>query len=205
MPRFRIRTALLVAALGLAGAGPVAAQRRANFILPRVYLSGWAGRFTTFGGFSDAENTYFRFNDATAFGGGVHIRTGQTALLGVDVVYARPSYDRFDNSSPPQIIASDKARTLGTVVSARLMGGGGLAGVYVTGGAGGWFWDVPELNGWQFDPALMAGVGLDYAVRRQLTLFGEYSQWWVFHEKSGSVVKNTANHTLFRFGLRYSY
>ncbi|MGD8279496.1 MAG: hypothetical protein PVH00_15765 [Gemmatimonadota bacterium] len=201
----RLRTALLVAALGCATAGPAAAQRRANFALPRIYVSGWAGRFTTFGGFSDDQDTYFRFDDATAFGGSLHVRAGQTALLGVDVVYASPNYDRFNNANPPDIIASDHGRTIGAVLSTRLSGSGGMAGVYVTGGAGGWFWDLPELDGWQFDPTLMAGAGLDYALRRQFTLFGEYAQWWVYHEKSGDVVKNTANHTLIRFGLRLAF
>jgi len=205
MPRCRTRSVLFLAALGFAWAGPLAAQRRAVFNLPRLYVSGWAGRFTDFGGFSDDENTYFRFDKANAFGGSLHVRVGQTALLGVDLVYAKPAYDRFNDSTPPQIFASGDASTLGAVATARLMGGGSLAGVYVTGGAGGWFWTVPDLGGREFDPALMGGIGLDYALRRPLTLFGEYSQWWVYHEKSGNVVKNTANHTLIRLGLRLAY
>jgi hypothetical protein len=196
---------LLLATLGLAHAGSVSAQRRANVVMPRVWVSGWAGRFTDFGGFSDEQNTYFRFDDATAFGGSLHVRAGQTALLGVDLVYASPSYDRFDDSTPPQIVASGDARTLGAVATARLLGGGSLAGVYVTGGAGGWFWDVPELDGREFDPALMGGIGLDYTLRRPISLFGEYSQWWVYHQKSGNVVKNTANHTLLRLGFRLAF
>jgi len=204
MPWLRTRTFALLAALGLAAA-PATAQQRPNFMLPRIYLTGWAGRFTHLDGFSDAESTYFAFDDAYAFGGSVHIRAGQTALLGADVVYARPAYVRYGSGNPPDMLSSGTASTLGAVISTRLSGSGGLSGIYVTGGAGGWFWDLPELDGKQFDPVLTAGAGLDYALRPQLSLFGEYSQWWVYHEKSGDVVNNTANHTLIRAGLRLAF
>ena len=36
-------------------------------------------------------------------------------------------------------------------------------------------------------------------------LFGEYGQWWVYHQKDDTVKKNTANHTLLRLGLRYGF
>lgn len=204
MSRIAARTALAVLTFAGSFAGPVSAQRGpAAFGQPRLFISASAGRFTDFGGFSDDQNTFFSFKDATAFSGSVHFRPGQGAQFGVDVIWSRPAYERFDRDFPPTLVASGDATTVAALASARLAGGGGQLGLYLTGAAGAFFWNVEELGGRATDPALMIGIGLDYALRGAAALFGEYGQWWVYHEKDETVKKNTANHTLIRFGLRY--
>lgn len=201
MSRNLARTALLFVMLVAFDVLPAAAQRRAGFGPPRVYVTAAAGRFVDMGGFSDDQDTFFAYEDANAFGGGLHVRSG-TALLGVDVLYARPAYRRFDRSSL-DVLSTGKANVIATMASARLTGGAGGAGIFLTGGAGAFFWDVKELGGRDADLALTIGVGLDYTLRGGIILFGEYGQWWVYHQKDDTVRKNTASHTLIRAGLRF--
>ena len=204
MPRITARVALAGLALAGCTAAPGAAQERMRASgLPRFSVSGFAGRFIDFGGFSDDQNTFFSFDDATAFGGSLHVRVAPATLFGLDVVRARPAYRRFDKSFPPTVVARGDATTLAVLASARLAGGGGPLGLYLTGAGGAFFWDIEELGGRDADPALMIGLGLEYPLRGGAAIFGEYSQWWVFHPKDETVKNNTANHSVVRFGLRY--
>jgi hypothetical protein len=204
MSRTLARTLLFALALAGLPLAPACAQRRAGFSMPRVWLSAWAGRFVDFGGFSDDQNTFFQFDDATAFGGSVHVRPGQLAQLGIDVVWSRPAYQRFDRETV-EVMSSGEATTLAALASLRLAGGGGPLGLYLTGAAGAFIWNLEELGGRETDPAATIGIGVDYALPANAMLFGEYGQWWVFHQKDDTVEKNTAKHTLFRFGLRYGF
>ena len=92
---------------------PATAQRRGGFGPPRGYVTAYAGRFVDIGGFSDDQNTFFSYDDATAFGGGLHIRSGQSAF-GVDVLYSRPGYKRFDRATL-DVIARGEATVLATM------------------------------------------------------------------------------------------
>jgi hypothetical protein len=204
MPSTAARAALTLLALAGLAAAPLSAQRRAPAGPPRLTVSAYGGRFIDFGGFSDDQDTFFNFEDATAFGGSLHYRPGQGAQYGVDVLWTRPAYRRFDRTTRV-VLASGNATAVAAMASARFSGGGGPLGLYLAGEAGAFFWNAAELDGRQTDPALVLGVGLDYSLRGLATLFGEYSQWWVYHEKDESVVKNTANHTVIRFGLRYAF
>lgn len=203
MPRNLGRTVLLLTTLVAFDVLPAAAQRPAGSGRAKVYVTAAAGRFVDMGGFSDDQDTYFSYDDANAFGGGLHLRSGG-AVLGVDVLYSRPGYTRFDRSSL-ETLSTGQATVIATMASARLTGGAGGAGVFLAGGAGAFFWDVAELGGRDTDPALTIGVGLDYALRGGIILFGEYGRWWVYHQKDETVQKNTASHTLIRAGLRFGF
>lgn len=199
----RVRRMGAIAALGLtASVAPVSAQ---PLIAPRIWFSGWAGRFTNLGGFSDGgSNVFYRFDDATAFGAGVHIAASSGMVAGVDVLYAAPSYERFDrDTGAPQ--GDGDARAASALASVRLAGGGGILGLYLSAGAGVFAWDVddPELDdGWDLDPALQVAAGLEYSVLPRTRLFAEYGRSWVYHQKDEAVSSNTANHTLLRLGVR---
>lgn len=172
---------------------------------PRVWITGWAGRFTALGGFSDGElDSFFRFNDATAFGGGLHVAANPGLVLGVDVLYARPSYERFNRDDASSQGVGD-AKAGSALASLRLAAGGGLLGLYLSAGAGVFAWDLedPELDeGWDLDLALQIAAGLEYAFHRRARLFAEYGQWWVYHQKDDEIQSNTANHNLIRLGAR---
>lgn len=204
MSRNLVRAALILVTFVACDVLPAAAQRRGGSGPPRTYVSMYAGRFVDIGGFSDDKDSFFSFQDAMALGGGIHFRSGQTALLGVDLVYTRPEYTRFDRSTQDTLAVGD-ATVLATMASARLTGGAAGVGIYLTGAAGAFFWDVKELGGRDTDPALTIGVGLDYALRSRVLLFVEYGQWWVYHQKDETVERNTASHTLLRAGLRFGF
>jgi opacity protein-like surface antigen len=195
--------AVAFAATALAGATePAAAQSGGS----RVWVTGWAGRFTSIGGFSDQElDAFFRFDDAMAFGGGVHMPVSQGVLVGIEVLYASPTYERFNRDSATAQGQGD-AKVASALASLRLAGGSGVLGLYLTGGAGIFAWDVddPDLDdGWDMDLAFEIGAGVEYAVIPRARLFGEYTYWWVYHQKDDAVRKNTANLNLLRVGARF--
>ena len=181
---------------------PVDAQLGA----PRVWITGWAGRFTSIGGFSDGElDAFFRFDDATAFGGGVHVPVSPGLLVGVDVLYASPTYERFSRDDASSQGQGD-AKVASALASLRLAGGTGILGLYLSGGGGIFAWDLddPELDdGWDMDLGLEVAAGVEYSVVRRARLFAEYAYWWVYHQKDDAVRSNTANHNLLRFGARF--
>lgn len=204
MPRFAVPILFTGLAVTCIASSPLAAQRRAAFDPPRVWASAWAGYFTDFGGFSDDQNTFFGFDKSLALGGSVHFQPRQSAQFGVELLYARPAYRRFDRDSL-SVVATGDASVTAALASLRMAGGAGGVGLYLSAAGGAFFWNVAELDGRDADPALTLGIGLDYALRRNALLFGEYSQWWVYHQKDDAVQKNTANHTLLRGGIRFGF
>ena len=174
----------LVTALAVlsAAAGSVAAQEERS----RIWLSGWAGGFADIGGFSEeTTNAFYRFDGAIAFGAGIHRASGQGPIIGLDVAFSRPAYERFDRGGDLTPQFTGHAQVASGLVSVRLQGGG-MLGFYLSAGAGLFAWDLddPELDdGWDMDPALQLGVGLEYQLLRQLRLFADYGPWWVYHQK----------------------
>jgi hypothetical protein len=183
----------------LALAGPAATQ---EFRGPRTWFTGWAGSFSDREGFSDGEvNAFYRFDRAFAFGGGIH-RVMRGADIGIDALYARPSYERFDADTGASE-GKGEARAASGLLSARI-GGGGVLGIYFGAGAGVFAWDLtdPELeDGWDIDPALSVSVGLELAAAQRARVFAEYGQWWIYHQKDG-VAENTVSPNLLRVGGR---
>jgi hypothetical protein len=190
--RWTLPLLLLVSAHTLAAQSP----RR----MPALWLSGWAGGFTRMGGFSDGDE-FFQFDGTLAFGGSVHLAMRSGIMFGIDAVYAKPDYRRF-NRDDATLLGSGSASTWGALGSVRLASGGGAIGLVLGGGAGLFVWDVPDLGEKQLDPALALNVGVDFALRPNLLIFAQYDQWWVYHEKE-DVQTNTANHQLLRGGVRF--
>jgi len=165
--------------------------------------NAWAGTFTDMSGFSDGP-VFYRFDGKLAFGGGIHVSTRAGIMIGVEGLYTKPAYRGFATDSlRPEPISSDDATVWSALASARFAGGGGLLAIYLGGAAGIMSWDVPDIGERQTDPALSLGIGVDLYVLRYVVLFGQYDQWWVYHEKDGDIQSNTANPNLLRFGLRY--
>jgi hypothetical protein len=169
-----------------------------------MYLSAWGGGFTDVGGFAETDlDAFFNFDNAVAYGGGLHFRAGQGLVVGVEGTYARPNYRRFvRGATTPE--NEGEARVASALVSARLTsGGGGAFSVYLTGGAGVFAYNIPEtgLEEWDKDFALSGGAGLDYRIASRLGLFLEYGRMWAYHQK-GDTERNTANHSIVRLGTR---
>jgi predicted porin len=83
-----------------------------------------------------------------------------------------------------------------------MTGAPGRVSFMLSGGVGFFSWDVEELGERNSDIALDFGVGLDYRLNRRLILFGDYTWWWVYHEKDDNIVTNTARMNILRAGLR---
>jgi len=204
-PVRRCAAALIAALAALSmAAGTGAAQEGRS----RIWLSGWAGGIVDIRGFSEeATNAFYRFDDTIGFGAGIHRAMGGGPIIGIDVAFSRPSYERFDrNTAMPH--SSGDARVAAGLASVRLQGGGGILGVYLSAGAGVVAWDLddPELeNGWDIDPALQLGGGVEYRAHARLRLFAEYGYWWIYHQKDETVVRNTATHNLVRAGARVGF
>jgi hypothetical protein len=169
---------------------------------PRIWLSGMAGLFTNMGGFSDGPNDFYQFDERElAYGGALHVDTRFGFMVGIEGLYARPGYVRYDRAQVAPI-NEDDAGVLAGMLSVRLSGGGGGSlGIYFAGGIGVFQWDVPDLGEKNTDFALNGLVGVEYTRFRRTPLFLEYGQWWVYHEKE-DVQTNTAKHTLLRAGIR---
>jgi hypothetical protein len=194
----------LAAAVLLLGATPVEAQPGA----PRVWVSGWAGRFTSLGGFSDGDlDAFFRFDDATAFGAGAHFTVSPGLVLGLDALYGTSSYQRF-NRDDASAQGEGDAKVGSALASLRMAGGGGILGLYLSAGGGVFAWDLDDAEleeGWDLDLALQIAAGLEYAFHTRARLFAEYGQWWVYHQKDDEIQSNTPNHNLIRVGARLGF
>ncbi len=168
---------------------------------PLVWASGWAGRLSGQGGFSNGPVDFFSLRNAFAYGGSLHFVPGAGVALGVDAVLSRPDYTRFDRTQRIEL-SSGQAKLLAFLGSLRLQGSPGPIGVFLTGGVGVARWDIPELGGTNTDPALQIGAGLEYRYGRHIALFAQYDQWWIYHDKTEGVAKNKVSPTLLRFGAR---
>jgi hypothetical protein len=169
-----------------------------------VQIAAWAGGLVNGNsGFSSDSTDFIRFDRAPAFGGALHFNIGGGLSLGFDGLYSRPGYTRIIRASTAEPATGD-ARMAATMLTARLQGSPGGLGIYFAGGAGFVFWDIAELPESYRDNALTAGIGVDFPALPALSIFVEYGQWWVYHEKVGNVVKNRVNRTLLKAGARLS-
>lgn len=172
----------------------------------RLKVSGWAGGFTSMGGFSQ-DSSFFQFDDSSglfddfAFGGSVRYGFAGGMSAGVEALFSKPSYIRYDRTAGTEL-GRGTASVYGLLASASLTGTPGNVSFILSGGAGFFSWDVDELDGTNRDIALDFGIGVDYRLSSRLILFGDYTWWWVYHEKDDDVVTNTARLNLLRAGLR---
>jgi hypothetical protein len=200
------RAGMLALAALLFGAGDALAQRgrpQAPVQRAKLWLTGWGGDFTKFGGFSDGEPAaFFHFEDAIAYGGGLHYMISPSILIGVDGLYSKPEFVQLDLDSGDELDRGDATVASGLVSARLLAGGGGALGLYLTGGVGVFAYDVPILGERDSDFAFEAGIGLEYGRWKRFGFFGEYGQFWVYHQKTERSTSNKTNHTLFKLGLR---
>ncbi|MCI0435589.1 MAG: hypothetical protein L0271_18385 [Gemmatimonadetes bacterium] len=191
----------VIAAIPIAPADPASAQVGS----PRLWFTGWLGGFADVGGFSEATtDSFYRFDGAYAFGAGLHLATGRGGpVVGVDAAFSQPSYQKFERSVGTPLGSGD-AKSASVLASVQLHGGG-LLGFYLSAGGGLFAWDLDDPDyeeGWDLDPALQLGAGLEYTVALRFRIFADYGQWWVYHQKDDTVAKNTAIHNLVRVGAR---
>jgi opacity protein-like surface antigen len=203
-------TTVTLAALSLCAAHvraqqPVPEDAQQPAVRPRVFLSGSGGYFIDLGGFAapPADSAFFTFDNAIAFGGGVHVAVSPGVVVGLDAVYAKPDYQKRDRRTG-DAESSGRASVASGLLSMRLnTAGGGRFNLYLTAGAGVFAYDVPEpvVSEWDKDLAAMAGAGLEYRLIPRFAGYFEWTQFWAYHQKEGNV-RNTAKHNLLRLGAR---
>jgi hypothetical protein len=195
------RSVALVAALALAVHVPAA---WAQDLGSRNSVGVYAQMYNEIGSFADPDtDSRWVFSD-NAFGAGATFQRvlGQGLLLGVDVSYARPSYER-QNLDTDAVIASGSASILTALATGRFAyGGGGDLGFYLTGGLGTIAYNLEDVGEWNADFALRAGTGLEYRFDPSKTIFLEWGRLWGYHEKEG-VSGGRATHSVLKLGARF--
>jgi opacity protein-like surface antigen len=184
---------LVVVGAGLPGSG--AAQD--------TWISGWGGLFLNPGTVQDHESgTRWEFGTSFMFGGGIQRALGQGLVAGIDVGYSPVRHEVRDINTRA-LLDEGRAHILTAMLTGRL-GAGRAAGfgTYLAGGLGAMVYGIPHLDRWDPDFALRGGGGVEYAPSRELALFLEWSQWWVFHQSQG-VQDNTIRHGTLEIGARF--
>jgi hypothetical protein len=185
---------------------PADAQIRAVQGPPQGWFSGYAGRFMDFGVVldPDPDGSRWVFGEAWAFGAAYHHVLAPGLVIGADVSYAAPRYERRGLNTNVAIPgAAGTAGILTPMASGRFNYGGGGLGVsfYLTGGIGAMIYRIPDLDRWDPDLALNAGTGIEYLTDNRRGLFLEWGRFWVYHQGQG-LESNRANHSLIRLGAR---
>lgn len=167
----------------------------------RLSVAGWVGDFNKFGGFSQGQD-FFQFDDGTlAFGGAAHYGFNSGLSVGLEAVFSSPDYVRYDRDQGDEL-GTGSADVFGLMANARLYGTPGAITIVATGGFGFFSWDVAELGSRNNDFALQAGIGLEYRALSRVGVFGDYTWWWIYHDKDDTVVTNTVRNNAFRGGIR---
>jgi hypothetical protein len=219
---YRMRSFFLCLLIGLMYTTSVSAQFTTGRLPSKNWVTFWGGAYLEPGPIVD-PTTGTTWEMGSTFGGGIglHRQVAQGLVLGVDGSYA-PSvpfkYRRTSTGAGP--FRDGNGQLASAVASGRLQYGGGSAlGLYLTGGAGGLFWGVPELSqtvicpivapceepaGGNFDGdlALLTGAGLEYRMGPRSALFLEWGRWWIFHQRGDEVDDNTNKFTGIKFGGR---
>jgi hypothetical protein len=194
-----MRVAIAMLVLGLAALpglpGGAAAQG--------TWVSGSAGMLMNAGTVLDHESGT-RWDFGTSFMGslGIQRAVGHGLVAGVDLGYS-PVRHEVRPIGGGAVQAEGRAHILTAMLSGRL-GAGRVAGfgTYLSGGAGTMVYGIPSLDRWDADLALRGGGGVEYAPSRDLSLFLEWSRWWVFHQSEG-VQDNTVHHGTLELGARF--
>lgn len=178
------RSILLALALSIAGTDMLAAQVRQ----PSRNQAGIYGlMYTNLSSFDDPDTESRWVFDDNAFGLGLNYfrEFGSGLLLGADISFARPAYERRELDAPT-VIGSGTATVATAMLTGQLAyGGGSDLGFYLTGGLGTIAYNLEDVGGWNSDFALRAGTGLQYRVNRGTTLFLEWGRLWGYHEREG--------------------
>jgi hypothetical protein len=194
------RASMVALVASLAFGAPAAAQFRTVKPAPARWASLWVGGYTDLGRVEDEEGTW-RFGSSFGGGAGVHWRLGQSLLAGADLSYTPADFESSDGVT----VAEGDGRLISAMATGRLRyGGGGDLGFYLTGGAGTFIYDLPDLDRRDADLALLGGAGLEYKFHESRALFLEWGQLWTYHQSEG-VENNRARHSHLRFGGRLGW
>jgi hypothetical protein len=184
--------------------GSVASRAEAQV---RTAPDWWGGAYgmlyTSLGSVNNPDTGRWNFSDnAFGFGANLMRQFGTSLQLGVDVGYAKPSYE---------IVADDAITDTGDAQILTAMGTGRMAyggatelGFYLTGGIGTIAYNLSGLDGWNSDFALRAGTGLEYRFSPARAAYLEWGRFWGYHEKEG-VQGGTTNHSNLKLGLRFGF
>lgn len=194
-------TIVLAAAVGASmSMNPLHAQQPApspNSVA--VYFQIYSGLDTV----DDPDTGTWDFGD-NAFGLGAMLQRqlGPSLMLGADVSYARPAYERRQDGED---MFTGDAQLLTTMVTGRLAYGGAASlGFFLSGGAGVIAYNLEDVGGWNADFALRGGTGVEYQFQPGRALFLEWGRLWGYHETVG-VSGGKATHSILRLGTRFNF
>lgn len=174
---------------------------------PDTWVGGYAQFYTGIGGFFDPGTaSEWVFSD-NSFGLGATVQRtfGQGLLLGLDLGYARPEYERRDTALVVGggVVTRGEANVVTAMATGRFAsGGGGDLGFYLSGGAGTIMYNLSDVGGWNADLALRAATGLEYRMSRSQMVYLEWGRIWGYHEKDG-VSGGKATHSNLKLGVRF--
>jgi hypothetical protein len=197
------RSILLALALTIGGATALAAQARPA---PRSQAGVYGLMYTNLSAFDDPGTASRWVFDDNAFGLGLLVNRefGQGLLLGADVSFARPAYERRALGATT-VIASGTSTVATALLSGQLAYGGAAdLGFYLTGGLGTIAYNLEDVGGWNSDFALRAGTGLQYRPGSRTTLFLEWGRIWGYHEQEG-LGGGRQQHSQLKLGARLGF
>lgn len=191
------RAGALAAALLLMGSAHAAAQD--------TWATGWVGGMLDPGRVVDDESdATWAFGTGFGLGLGLHRELGRSFLVGVDGNLFRLPYEVRPHTATADTLSGDGS-IVSLLASARLRtGGAAVFGTYLTGGVGTLMYNLPGLDRWDSDLALLAGAGIQYQPQAQLGLFIEWGRFWTFHQREG-VDSGMTRHSNLRVGARYGW
>jgi hypothetical protein len=194
---------VIAAALLLVSADATDAQRRGA---PLNWLSGYGLMYTGISGFHDpgSESDWVFDDNAFGFGLGLQREVTSGLLIGADVSYARPAYERRLRNTTVAIPGATGKAGVATALATGRIGYGGASdlGFYLSGAVGTIGYNLEDLGAWNFDLALRAGTGLEYRLSPSQALYLEWGRIWGYHEREG-IGGGAAQHSKLQLGLRF--
>lgn len=200
----QLRALVAAGALFAAASLPLHAQIRDVRLAPRNWVSLSAGMYTTVDNIYDPESgdNWAFDNQAIGYGAGLEREITTGLLLGLEGTYATTEWEQRGDT----LVASGDAKLVSGFLTGRYLSGGmGSLGAYLKGGIGAFGYDVPEVDGTNFDFALTYGAGIGYRFATRYAAMLEWTQVRAYHEKEGLDQDNTARHSLLRAGLRVGF
>jgi opacity protein-like surface antigen len=186
-----VRIAILLL-LGGTAAAPAHAQAH--------WFGGWAGRYTDTGRVTEPGQGELRFGEAFALGAGYGFVVAAPLTLGVDASFASPEYEAAVGGDG---VIRGRASFLTLMATGRLLtGGSGPVGFYLKGGAGGFFYRIPDRD-LDSNFAFETGAGIDYRLNPRTALNLEWGRFHVYHSTQG-IETQRVQHSLLRLGVRFA-
>jgi hypothetical protein len=173
---------------------------------PRTWGILYGQMYTNLARFHDpGTSSDWVFDDnAFGFGAGAQHEAVQGLLLGVDLSYARPAYERRQPGTPI-VLGEGTASVVTAMVTGRIAyGGTGDLGFYLNGGLGTIAYNLEDVGEWNADFALRAGTGLEFRLNPGRAIFFEWGRLWGYHEREG-LGGGAAQHSVLKLGGRIGF